>query len=89
MAGSGAGISSFSSGELDLWALGRDSQLYGKESLNGGVTWSDWIRFGGVTMSSTPSGAVSLASGGTTDVVVRGADLKLYHQTISCASLGC
>jgi hypothetical protein len=89
MAASGPGISSFSSGELDLWAMGQDSVLYGNESLNGGTSWSGWTRFAGMTMSSAPSGAVSLASGGTTDILVRGTDLNLYHQTISCTALGC
>ena len=71
---SGPGVSSWSSGRLDVFVRGTDSALWHKW-YDGG--WSDWESLGGVLTSSP--GAVSWAEG-RIDVFVRGTDSALWHK---------
>ncbi|TQJ31153.1 matrixin family metalloprotease [Microbacterium sp. SLBN-146] len=71
---SGAGVSSWASGRLDLFVRGTDNALWHKW-FNGG--WSHWETLGGV-LTSDPA-AVSW-SNGRIDVFVRGTDNALWHK---------
>jgi len=71
---SGAGVSSWSSGRLDVFARGTDSALWHKWYESG---WSDWESLGG-TLTSAP-GAVSWDQG-RIDVFARGTDSALWHK---------
>jgi BNR repeat-like domain len=82
LAATGPAISSTGAAELDVWAVGQDSLVYQNKSTNGGTTWSGWTAHGGQTMSSKPGAINAFPGGTTTEVLDRGVDLKLYHQSI-------
>ena len=71
---SGPGVSSWSSGRLDVFVRGTDSALWHKWYENG---WSDWESLGGV-LTSGPA-AVAWDQG-RIDVFARGTDSALWHK---------
>ncbi len=71
---SGPGVSSWSSGRLDVFVRGTDSALWHKWFQNG---WSGWESLGGV-LTSEP--AVCSWASGRLDVFVRGTDSALWHK---------
>ena len=71
---SGAGVSSWSSGRLDVFARGTDSALWHKWYDSG---WSDWESLGGILTSSP---AASSWAAGRLDVFACGTDSALWHK---------
>jgi hypothetical protein len=70
-----AGVSSWSSSRVDVFARGTDNALY--QNTWSGAAWSGWGSRGGV-LTSSPS-AVSWSSN-RIDVFVRGTDNQMWHK---------
>jgi hypothetical protein len=77
------GVSSWGIDRLDVFARGRDNQLYHRASTDGGAAFSGWERLGAPPGGVLSSPAVVSWGYGRIDIFVQGAKRALWHESWS------